>query len=141
MRRGFSKSNIDCDFTHLSDGEELLTYLDRLVRQEQQIDALDQVERDDDPELQRPDLSLLDINMPRMNGFEALNRMRNNPTFSVIPVVFLTSSNNDADVSMCYSLGAPSYFVKPLTLSEMAAFVEAIANYWLRSCRLPTKGA
>ena len=59
----------------------------------------------------QPDLILLDINMPRMNGFEVLDRMRSNPKLAVIPFVILTLSNNDADVSVCYRLGARSYFV------------------------------
>ena len=58
-----------------------------------------------------PDIILLDINMPRMNGFEVLDRMRSNPKLAVIPFVILTLSNNDADVSVCYRLGARSYFV------------------------------
>ncbi len=136
--RGFMKSDIDFDFTHLSDGEELLTYLDGLESRKE--DASHSAESDEVIDgLSQPDLILLDINMPRMNGFEVLDRMRSSPNLAVIPVIILTSSNNDADVSVCYSLGARSYFVKPLTLSEMAAFVESIANYWFRSCRLPTK--
>lgn len=137
VRRGFAKSDLDFDFKHLSDGEELLAYLEALENRGDNPEP--SVGADEDDRSLQPDLILLDINMPRMNGFEVLDRMRSNPKLGVIPVVILTSSNNDADVSVCYSLGARSYFVKPLTLTEMAVFVEAIANYWFRSCRLPTK--
>ena len=102
-------------FTHLSDGEELLAYLEALENRGDDPEPLCSGRMEMSGSLQ-PDLILLDINMPRMNGFEVLDRMRSNPKLAVIPVVILTSSNNDADVSVCYSLGARSYFVKPLTL-------------------------
>lgn len=131
VRRGFQKSDLDFEIMHVSDGEELLEFLNA-------VEAKQADEPDEDSDGPRaPDLVLLDINMPRLNGFEVLDRMRASPEFSAVPVVILTSSSNDADVTHCYRLGARSYFVKPLTLGEMSDFVDSIVNYWFKGCVLP----
>ncbi|MBE2267708.1 MAG: response regulator [Anaerolinea sp.] len=84
-----------------------------------------------------PDLILMDINMPRMNGFEALSAIKHDPELSRIPVIMLTSSDREEDVIRSYSFGASSYIRKPVTLTEMIRVISLFFNYWGHTVILP----
>ncbi|WP_054773707.1 response regulator [Methylogaea oryzae] len=79
-----------------------------------------------------PDVILLDINLPKINGLEVLKRIRANAATRMAPVVVLTSSTEDSDVRECYRLGANSYIQKPVDFGEFIKAVGNISNYWLR---------
>jgi CheY-like chemotaxis protein len=109
---------------HVRDGEEAMRYL----RCEGEFkDAL------------RPDLILLDLNMPRLDGREVLKQVRADESLKVIPVVVLTTSNHDKDILESYGLAANSYIVKPVDLSNFFEVVKEINSFWLRVVRLPPK--
>jgi len=104
------------------DGEEALSYL---RRQGQYQDA------------QRPGLILLDINMPRKNGFEVLNEMKADAALMHIPVVMLTTSDNEADVVKSYAKGACSFITKPMDFDKFGEVVKQFAIYWALVSRIP----
>ena len=86
----------------------------------------------------RPDLVLLDLNLPKKNGCEVLQEMQSDEALRSIPVVVLTTSNHDVDVHTAYRLGANGYIAKP---SELDAFSKAIAcleDFWFKTVQLPT---
>lgn len=84
-----------------------------------------------------PDLVLLDLNMPRMDGRQVLQEMRADPALRMVPVVVLTTSAVDRDVAASYSLGANSFITKPMDMDEFAAVMRGIENYWFSVVRLP----
>lgn len=77
-----------------------------------------------------PDLILLDINMPTMNGFEVLREIKTNPISSHIPVVMLTTSSHPGDIEQAYSLLANSYLVKSMQFDDFVNQVEAFVHFW-----------
>jgi chemotaxis family two-component system response regulator Rcp1 len=104
------------------DGVEALAFL---RRQGQYADA------------SRPDLVLLDLNMPRKDGRAVLVEIRNDPTCKRIPVLILTSSRGDSDIDLAYENGANCYLLKPSDLDAYFALIRAIAEFWGRWVSLP----
>ena len=85
-----------------------------------------------------PDLILLDLNMPGKNGFEVLRDLKANENFRKIPVVILTSSQDQRSVSRGYKIGASSFMLKPLTFDEMANAMQSLCEYWFALVQLPS---
>jgi two-component system, chemotaxis family, response regulator Rcp1 len=85
----------------------------------------------------RPDLVLLDLNLPRKNGIEVLAEMRSEPRLRTIPVVVLTTSKAESDVLRSYELGANCFITKPVRLARFLEVIEAIVDFWLTIVRLP----
>jgi len=86
-----------------------------------------------------PDIILLDLNLPRMNGAEVLEAIRSDPDLTHLPVIVLTTSSADEDVLRSYQLHANSYVRKPLELQLFIDAVRAIEGYWLSIVRLPSR--
>lgn len=84
-----------------------------------------------------PDLVLLDLNMPRMNGFEVLTAIRRDPVLAHLPVVVFTTSTAPDDVRRAYELHANSYVSKPVTLSGFMQLMERLGAYWFGTASLP----
>ena len=110
-------------FDHVSDGQLLLEYLDGVKR--------------NDPKCKRPQIILLDLNMPKMNGFQALERLKTDPMLSEIPVVVFSASETQADVSNIYALGGNSYVTKPGDYKELKQVMQGIVAYWGQIGALP----
>ena len=87
----------------------------------------------------RPDIILLDLNMPKLDGREVLRRIRANEDLKVIPVVVLTTSSHDQDILESYGLAANSYIVKPVDLNRFFDVVKQIENFWVQVVALPPK--
>ena len=85
----------------------------------------------------RPDLILLDLNLPRMDGREVLAEVKADPELRNIPVVVLTSSSADADIEGMYALHANCYVVKPVGAKEFEKIVKSINEFWLTVVKLP----
>ena len=85
----------------------------------------------------RPDLIVLDLNVPILNGHQVLSIIRLNPTLRSIPVVVFSISNQIDDVLMAYELGASAYMVKPRSLPETEQTLSAFADYWIRQVVFP----
>ena len=88
----------------------------------------------------RPGIILLDLNMPRMNGKEALAEIRSDPGLRDIPVVVLTTSRADEDVLRSYTLGANSFIVKPVSFEGLVDVMRGTESYWFEMVRRPAHG-
>jgi len=80
---------------------------------------------------EKPKLILVDLKMPKVSGIQVLERVKSDPDFKSIPVVILTSSQEDPDIARCYSLGANSYIVKPLDSNKFFNSIHEIGLYWM----------
>lgn len=107
------------------DGVDLMDYLRRNGNH---------AHRNEDP---LPGLILLDLNMPRKNGFDALEEIRDDAVFRTIPVIVLTTSDEDADVLRTYRLGANTYITKPVSLDGLVRVVSGLKQFWIELARLP----
>ncbi|MGD0567369.1 MAG: response regulator [Candidatus Sulfotelmatobacter sp.] len=85
----------------------------------------------------RPDLTLLDLNMPRMDGRQVLARIKNDDNLKTIPTVILTTSTADEDIVASYRLHANCYFSKPVQLEDFESLVKTINDFWLTVAKLP----
>ncbi|HET6566349.1 MAG TPA: response regulator [Rhodothermales bacterium] len=89
----------------------------------------------------RPGLILLDLNMPRKSGREALVEIKGEETFRTIPVVVLTTSNASVDVETSYNAGANAYLTKPLSYVDMLASMKSLTDFWFKCALLPDEQA
>jgi len=87
----------------------------------------------------RPDLVLLDLNLPKKDGREVLKEMKEDDSLKVIPVVVLTVSKAEADIVKSYNLHANCYITKPIDLSQFSSVVRTIREFWLTVVKLPPK--
>ena len=113
------------NFYSVGDGEELLEYLRR------------QGKFSDPESSPRPGLILLDLNMPRKNGFEALKEIKDDPDLRRIPVVVLTTSRAEEDVYESYDLGVNSFISKPVSFDGLVEAMKVIGEYWFEIVARP----
>jgi CheY-like chemotaxis protein len=110
--------------TVFQDGEEALSYLRCRGKHAQAI---------------RPDLILLDLNMPRKNGRDVLREIKNDPKLKRIPVVILTTSQAEDDILHTYDLHANCYITKPVDFNQFLKVVRSIEDFWLTVVKLPPR--
>jgi two-component system, response regulator len=123
--RAFRKSDLVNNVTVVRDGVEALDYL---------LATGDHTERSAE---ELPDLVLLDIKLPRVDGLQVLERLRANPRTRLVPVVVLTSSIEPRDLLTCYTLGANSYVRKPIDFQQFSKALQQIGTYWLETNQAP----
>lgn len=126
IQEAFQELDTHCCLRFVEDGLELVDYLYRRNKYSDPMNS------------PRPDLILLDINMPRMNGYDALNLIRSNG-FKDIPVIMLTTSDEEQVVLKSYMLGANAFVKKPLSFEELRMAAELITRFWLGLAALPPK--
>jgi two-component system, response regulator len=85
----------------------------------------------------RPSLIILDLNMPKKDGRQALKEIKADPDFRSIPVVVLTTSSADSDIRRTYELGVNSYITKPASFDALVQLMGTLTKYWLKTVRLP----
>ena len=124
-RRAFEKGNIANPLYVVRDGEEAMEFLTHKGR------------HTDTARAPRPCLILLDLNMPRLDGRAVLKLIKNDPDLRRIPVVVLTTSNDESDVRSCYDIGANTYVTKPVEFADFLEAIIAINRYWLHIARTP----
>ena len=125
-QQALEDAHISNDLRFVEDGEQLLEYLYQRGQFSGETGAAP-----------RPGLILLDLNMPKMDGREALQRIKGDPTLIDIPVVVLTTSGSDADVIRSYRLGVNSFITKPVTFSGLVEAMNVLGRYWLEIVELP----
>ncbi|MFZ7114155.1 MAG: response regulator [Bacteroidota bacterium] len=84
-----------------------------------------------------PDLILLDLNLPKMNGFEVLEKIKNDPELKLIPVIVLTTSQSDNDVHACYAMHVNCFVSKPVEYDSFMNVVKSIEDFWFTIVKLP----
>lgn len=119
------ESRLVNDIRFVEDGEELLEYLQQRGRFADHESA------------PRPGLILLDLNMPRMDGREALQRIKNDPELRRIPVVILTTSKAEEDIYRSYDLGVNSFIIKPVTFESLVNIMRVLERYWFEIVEIP----
>ena len=125
VRTAIKQCNFRCNLHHVMDGIEALDYLRRA--------------RERYHDTPQPDLILLDLNMPRMNGREFLAVVKADEGFASIPVVVLTTSSVERDVTAAYQLGASGFVTKPVDMEQFINAMCQLGAYWLTLARLPKK--
>ena len=101
------------------------------------VEAMEILRASDVTGQNRPDLMLLDLNLPRMNGREVLAEVKSSPTLKQIPILVMTSSHADEDIAQAYALNANCYITKPGDLGEYISVVRAIEDFWFLTATLP----
>ena len=108
-----------------------------VMRAEDGDDALRKLSAIVAGDIPRPDVVVLDINLPRVNGIDVLRRIKGDPDLRTLPVVVFSTSRSEVDVAAAYACGASSYVVKPLDLHRFMDVVRSIESYWTATVRLP----
>lgn len=122
IKEAFSESKIDKTFIVARDGEDALNFLYGRGKYTEKI---------------KPDIVLLDINLPKKNGFEVLESIKNDPDLKKIPVIMLSSSSSEEHVIKSYDLNANCYVTKPVDFDEYIRAVKIIEDFWFQMAKLP----
>lgn len=124
-KEALAESRLANDLRFVSNGEELLDYLHHRGKYAQLSSS------------PRPGLILLDLNMPKKDGREALKEIKADPNLRYIPIVVLTTSKAEEDIHRSYDLGANSFIVKPVTFSSLVEVMKTLRKYWFEIVELP----
>ncbi|MBU2650678.1 MAG: response regulator [Bacteroidetes bacterium] len=126
-REALEESHLNNELHLVEDGEELMDYLNRKGKYT-------------NPESSpRPGIILLDLNMPRKDGRQALKEIKENEELRNIPVIILTTSKAEEDILRTYHLGANSFISKPVTFNGLVDVIKKLGEYWFEIVRLPEK--
>lgn len=120
----FKEGKMYINLNIAEDGEKAMSYL----RKENEY-----------KDIETPDLILLDLNMPKKNGFEVLEEMKQDPELRRIPVIVMTISKAEEDILKSYNLYANAYVVKPVEIEQFTNAVKSIEDFWLTIVKLPPK--
>jgi len=123
IKRAMRKSEVKCELSFAYDGEEALNFLHR------------EGEYEDAP---KPDLILLDLNLPKIGGLEILDKIKQDEKLRRIPVIVLTISEREEDMIRAYDSGAASFMTKPVDSKDFERLIQTVQDYW-RIARLPTE--
>lgn len=113
-------NEIDVDLNVLTDGEQALEFFQSF-----------------DHDNRKPDIIILDLNLPRVSGIEILEMLKTSEHFKLIPVIILTTSKLNSDIHKTYDLGANAYFSKPLEVKKFYELISLIDSFWLERACLP----
>lgn len=125
IRDAFHENRLANDLRFVTDGEELLDYLRQRGKFADRASA------------PRPGLILLDLNMPKKDGREALKEIKSDPALRGIPIVVLTTSKAEEDINRTYNLGVNSFITKPVTFDSLVVITRELGRYWFEIVELP----
>lgn len=124
LQTAFDEKGYTDRIEFVENGVELLRYLEGIAKTKPD-------------EVLFPGFILLDLNMPKKSGREALQELKQHPVFKSIPVIVYTTTKNEIEIRRCYELGANSYIVKPARFEALLKVVEDIRSYWLNTASIP----
>src|SRR5437016_5277402 len=124
LRRAFQKSGLEHSVVHVADGQEAIDYL------------RGEADYSDRSRFPLPSLLLLDLKMPKVDGFDVLAWLRNRAELKALPVVVLSSSSREDDIQRARSLGADDYRVKPADFEQLLILARDVATRWLTAAQL-----
>jgi CheY-like chemotaxis protein len=127
-QRAFQQAGLPHDLRVVRDGDEALAYLHR----EGAYKATETAPR--------PDVILLDLNLPRMGGHELLREVKQDSRFKQVPIIVLTTSERPDDVRLAYDAGANAYLLKPVEFSRFTEVIGQLGKFWLETVELPPEG-
>lgn len=125
-QKALKESKLLNTLSRVKDGEELIDYLKR------------RGDYADDANYIRPGVILLDLNMPRKDGREALREIKSDPDLSDIPIVVFTTSKAEEDIYRSYKLGVNSFITKPVTFENLIQVMQTLGKYWFEIVELPS---
>ncbi len=117
-KQAFERANVDCNISFAVDGEQGLNYLYR---------------KGNFSNAKRPDIILLDLNMPILNGKELLRIVKNDDSLKSIPIIILTTSTSDLDVQYCYENHANAYVKKAVDFKNFFQSIRSISDFWFKT--------
>jgi CheY-like chemotaxis protein len=126
-QEAFQEAHLANDLHFVLDGEELMDYLYQRKKYADGSNA------------PRPGLILLDLNMPKKDGREALKEIKSDPALKQIPIVVLTTSKAEEDIYRSYNLGVNSYITKPVSFEGLVEVMKALSIYWFKIVKLPVQ--
>lgn len=126
LKDALNENRLANDLHFVSDGVELMDYLQRKGKYESPAES------------PRPGLILLDLNMPKKDGREALQEIKSDPNLKDIPVVVLTTSKAEEDIYKTYNLGVNSFITKPVTFDALVTITRDLGRYWFQIVELPS---
>lgn len=124
-KEAFEAAHLKNELVFVEDGEDLMDYLyqrGKYIREK---------------EFSLPGLILLDLNMPRKDGREALKEIKADPTLKVIPVIVFTTSSEEEDIFGSYNLGANSFISKPVSFEGLLKIIQSLNGFWIEIVKLP----
>lgn len=122
IKETLSSSKIKIDLETVNDGADAISYL----KKENEFAGKNE-----------PDLVILDLNLPLKSGLDVLDDIKSNPYLKHIPIIVMTTSDQDSDVIKSYKLGANSYVTKPMGIDQFSHIVNTIEDFWLTIAKLP----
>lgn len=123
IREAFTDNMFQGNFSVYGDGESALEYLKKIEPENLHT---------------RPDLVILDLNLPGKSGLEVLREIKSHPSLKSIPVVVLTASSSDEHITQSYKLSANCFITKPIEYAEFVDVVKTVRDFWLNMVKLPT---
>jgi CheY-like chemotaxis protein len=124
-QEAFDEAKLANDLRFVEDGQELMDYLHKKGEYAEPADA------------PRPGLILLDLNMPKKDGREALKEIKADPSLKQIPIVVMTTSKAEQDIYSSYDLGVNSFITKPVSFEGMVFVITTLGQYWFQIVKLP----
>jgi len=118
----FKGSSIKSNLNYVMDGEDAIKYLNKQGPYEEAV---------------RPDIILLDLNLPKKDGREVLTVVKQDPNLKSIPIIILTTSNAHSDIVKTYDLQANCYITKPVDFDQFTVIIKSIEDFWLNTVSLP----
>lgn len=118
----FEEKNFTERVHFVENGVELIDYLDKIAQTKPYV---------------FPKIILLDLNMPKKDGREALKEIKQHPLYRKIPVIVFTTTKSEHEINRCYELGANTYIVKPVSFDKLIKVMEDLREYWLNTASIP----
>jgi CheY-like chemotaxis protein len=124
LQEAFDELDFNIKLTFVGDGQELLDFLRQRIATDGTVPT-------------QPALILMDLNMPRMKGIEALRELRADPALCVLPVIVLSTANSPKQIAQAYTNGVNSYITKPDQFNDYVDLLQKFGTFWVQSAKLP----